>query len=142
MYARKDGDIFYTSDHFFAAFDRYPRTPGHSIIITNRHIVSIDDLTEVQWMMLRPVIEEVFHIIKLTDLKKFYAACINDPVSEKSIDFCTRSLYEIDGIPEGYSYGSNEGRAAGRRIDHFHLHLIPAYGRHKGGIRYHQEVLS
>ncbi|WP_244199866.1 HIT family protein [Amycolatopsis thailandensis] len=33
--------------------------------------------------------------------------------------------------PDGYTIGINEGRAAGRTIDHLHLHLIP---RHQGDV--------
>ena len=41
--------------------------------------------------------------------------------------------------PAGYNIGVNDGRAAGRTIDHLHFHLIPRYEGDvkdpKGGVR-------
>jgi len=42
--------------------------------------------------------------------------------------------------PDGYNIGINDGRAAGRTVDHLHVHLIPRYEgdvkEPRGGVRH------
>ena len=46
---------------------------------------------------------------------------------------------ELNKKPDGYNIGVNEGKAAGRTINHLHIHIIPRYIRDvsdpTGGIR-------
>ena len=50
------------------------------------------------------------------------------------------SLPYINGKPHDYNIGNNEGRLAGRTIDHLHIHIIPRYENDVpdpvGGIRH------
>lgn len=95
---------------FFARHDNYPANPGHVEIVPKRHVESFFDLTE----------EEVLEAYRLL------------------CEARTRVMREYDP-PHGYTIGVNEGRAAGRSIDHLHVHLIPRYEGDvkdpRGGIR-------
>jgi len=140
IYADKLG-IIYENEHFFSRFDRFPVSPGHTEIISKRHIVSLLDLTEQEWLSLKPAIVEVEKIIEITNFEKLYQGFIDDPLNEKSVCFCKKMLNHI-GIhkkPDAYNIGVNEGEAAGRTIPHLHIHIIPRfYGDVKdqvGGVR-------
>ncbi len=43
IYQEKKG-IIYENDYFFAQFDKYPVSPGHSEVIPKRHIASFFNL--------------------------------------------------------------------------------------------------
>lgn len=95
---------------FFVRHDNYPSAPGHVELVPKRHIESFFDLTDQE----------------LTD---FYALLLQ----------ARKILVEEYDPPHGYTIGVNEGRAAGRSIDHLHVHLIPRYfgdvDDPRGGIR-------
>lgn len=94
---------------FFARHDNFPATIGHLEIVPKRHIESFFDLTDAE-------IGEAYALLR--EAQRMLA--------EK---------YE----PHGYTIGINEGRAAGRSVDHLHIHLIPRYHGDvkdpRGGIR-------
>ena len=52
-YKDKDEGVFYTNDLFFAQFDIFPISPGHTEIIPIRHIASLDELDQEEWNNLR-----------------------------------------------------------------------------------------
>jgi len=35
--------------------------------------------------------------------------------------------------PDGFTYGINQGRAAGQEVDHLHIHVLPRYEGDGGG---------
>jgi diadenosine tetraphosphate (Ap4A) HIT family hydrolase len=78
-------------------YDKFPVTEGHTLIIPKHHVESLFMLSENDAVSLTRMIREVKDIID----KKYK--------------------------PKGYNIGINEGRAAGRTIDHLHIHLIPRY---------------
>jgi diadenosine tetraphosphate (Ap4A) HIT family hydrolase len=93
--------IFAESSNFYARRDNFPAAEGHLEIVPKRHVVSFFELTQAE-------VSEAYHLmaevrVRLTELYK----------------------------PEGYTIGVNEGRAAGRSVDHLHIHLIP---RHFGDV--------
>lgn len=51
----------------------------------------------------------------------------------------TKNIIDEKFHPDGFNIGVNEGRVAGRTIDHLHIHLIPRYlhdvDNPRGGIR-------
>lgn len=55
IYAGKQG-IIYENELFFAQFDSFPVNPGHAEIVPKRHVASLLDLTEQEWMNLKPAI--------------------------------------------------------------------------------------
>jgi diadenosine tetraphosphate (Ap4A) HIT family hydrolase len=93
----------------FVRFDNFPATPGHVEIVPKRHVVSMFELTE----------EEVVDAYRLLQVM--------------------RRRLEEQHRPDGFTIGVNEGRAAGRSVDHLHIHLIPRrfgdVGDPRGGIR-------
>lgn len=101
--------IFLESTNFYARLDNFPATPGHLEIVPKKHIVSFFELTPAD-------ASEIYELM-------------ND---------ARRRLASLHG-PHGYTIGINEGRAAGRSIDHLHIHLIPRYegdvSDPRGGIR-------
>ena len=94
---------------FYAIYDIHPVSLGHCLIIAKRHITSFFDLEKNEILD--------FHSLIL-DLKKI-------------LD----NQFSIDG----YNIGVNEGKAAGRTVEHLILHLIPRYKgdviNPEGGIR-------
>lgn len=97
------------NDSCYARYDNYPAAAGHVEVVPKRHVVSYFDLTERE----------------LVDAHRLMLA--------------VRDVLTKEFEPDGFTIGINEGRAAGRTIDHLHIHLIPRY-RHdvddpRGGIR-------
>ena len=90
--------------------DLYPVSPGHLLIIPNRHVASWFELTD----------EEQRAVMELANLVKI------------RLDETLK--------PDGYNIGINCGEAAGQTVMHVHCHLIPRYkGDRKdprGGVRW------
>ena len=131
----------FENDFFCAVFDSCPASPGHSLVISKRHVISLLDLTELEWNLLKNAISETIRVIEKTDLQKLYTEMINQEGSENSQAFCQKMLGHL-GLktkPEGYNIGNNEGEVAGRTINHLHIHILPRYNgdvkNPAGGIR-------
>lgn len=86
----------------FARFDNFPATTGHVEVVPKRHVVSFFELTENE-------VVDAYRLLKM--MQRRLAA---------------------EYRPDGFTIGVNEGRAAGRSIDHLHIHLIP---RHFGDVQ-------
>jgi diadenosine tetraphosphate (Ap4A) HIT family hydrolase len=93
--------IFIESTNFYARFDNYPAVPGHVEVVPKRHVESFFELSQDEAVEAYELLKEVSH----------------------------RLAERYD--PAGYTIGINEGRAAGRSVDHLHIHLIP---RHDGDV--------
>ena len=65
----------------------------------------------------------------LIKMMKTYQGFIDNPLNDKSKAFAQKMLKHIgiDKVPEGFNFAINEGQAAGRTIEHFHLNIIPRY---------------
>jgi diadenosine tetraphosphate (Ap4A) HIT family hydrolase len=89
--------------------DEFPVTPGHTLIIPKRFVLSIFDLTD----------EEVWDCWKLLNSE--------------------RERLENEFSPNGFNIGANVGKAAGQTVPHAHIHLIPRYDGDapspRGGVR-------
>lgn len=101
--------IIATGPHFYSIYDAYPVSPGHALIVANRHIASIFEIyLEEQ--------EALFSIIKKT-----------------------KSVVDAAYHPNSYNIGLNDGQAAGQTVHHLHIHLIPRYDGDmddpRGGVR-------
>ncbi|MGH3718800.1 MAG: HIT family protein [Pseudonocardiaceae bacterium] len=109
---RDDGNlntIINANETFYARLDNFPATLGHVEIVPKRHVESFFDLSESE-------IIDAYALLRTVE----------------------KELSAQHG-PGGYTIGVNEGRVAGRSIDHLHIHLIPRYegdvADPRGGIR-------
>ncbi len=103
-------EVVTSSRNFYVINDNSPVTPGHCLIIPNRHIadpldLNSEEITEA-WQLVQQIREKLL---------------VDDP----SIS--------------GFNLGFNSGRDAGQTIFHTHIHLIPRrFGdveTPRGGIR-------
>lgn len=94
-------DVLFTRTLFYVRWDNYPAAEGHVEIVPKRHVTSYFGLTGAEAAEAYEVIKEAQEMVN----KKYQ--------------------------PDGYTIGVNEGRAAGRTVDHLHIHLIP---RHDGDV--------
>ncbi len=126
IYQNQEG-IFYKNRLFFAQFDRFPVSPGHAEIIPIRHTASFFDLGMQEVYFMFKAALDVKKIIESTDLNEVYRGMLKRPLNDQSQYFCHKALRHRPTKPDGYNIGINEGRAAGRTIDHLHIHIIPRY---------------
>lgn len=98
------------NDLAFAVRDRYPVSPGHTLVITKREVPSCFEMTS----------EELAAVWSLaTEVKR---------------------ALDLEFRPQGYNVGFNAGEAAGQTVMHVHLHVIPRYQGDmedpRGGVRH------
>ncbi len=114
---------------FDSHLDCHPETPGHTIIVPKRHVVSFFDLKKGEWDDLQAAIKKTKKTLGSLDLEALYKGLVANPYTKESKAIC-KGMLKNPGIgrkPDGFNIGVNEGRAAGRTIDHLHFHLIPRY---------------
>tara|TARA_B100001123_G_C14633623_1_gene758764 strand:- start:81 stop:446 length:366 start_codon:yes stop_codon:yes gene_type:complete len=101
--------ILYKGEFFFIAFDKYPVTNGHCLIISNEVKKTYFDLSKEEKQSLPEMIEKA------------------------------KELIEHKYKPDGYNIGINSGKEAGQTVMHFHCHVIPRYKgdmkNPEGGVR-------
>ena len=102
--------IVYRGEHFFAIYDGYPVSPGHSLIVSNEIRATYFDLEKEELLELPDIIGAV------------------------------KVLIEKEHAPDGYNIGMNCGEIAGQTVMHFHCHVIPRYKgdmkNPRGGVRH------
>jgi diadenosine tetraphosphate (Ap4A) HIT family hydrolase len=95
--------------HAFAISDGYPVSPGHSLIVPNRHVQTVLDLADAE-----------------------YAACFD-------LTRAVCRLLQEQQRATDFNIGANCGRLAGQTVLHAHIHVIPRYpgdvSDPRGGIR-------
>ena len=105
----KKYDLVHQGKLVFISQDRYPASPGHMLIVPDRHVPDYfdcrpDEITEL-WQMV--------HVAK--------------------------QLVEKNHQPDSYNIGINVSKAAGQSVPHTHIHLIPRYQGDvddpRGGVR-------
>jgi len=130
---RREGFI-YDNKYFFVIFDIHPVSPGHSLIIPKRHIVSILDLKQNEWNSLKKIIADTIKKIEKSNLKELYTKMIKEKLTKRSPWFCKKMLNNpnLGKKPKGYNIGNNEGIIAGRTVHHLHIQIIPRY---KGDVK-------
>jgi diadenosine tetraphosphate (Ap4A) HIT family hydrolase len=103
-------EIMCENSSFFVRYDAYPAAPGHVEIVPRRHVESFFELTS-------------------DEISSAYSLILK----------ARKIIEEQFNNPDGYTIGVNEGSAAGRSVDHLHIHLIPRYVGDvkdpRGGIR-------
>jgi diadenosine tetraphosphate (Ap4A) HIT family hydrolase len=89
-------DVICENELAFAIRDRFPVRPLHTLIIPKRHVADIFSTT--------PQEREALHQLALQ---------------------CREAIMREDPEALGFNFGSNIGEAAGQKIFHAHIHLIP-----------------
>jgi diadenosine tetraphosphate (Ap4A) HIT family hydrolase len=79
----------------FALEDKFPVSPGHSLVIPRRHILTLDEASEREIAALFALVREV-----KDQIRRRYGA-------------------------GGFNIGINEGAVAGQTVMHLHIHVIP-----------------
>lgn len=104
------GRIVAESTMSFCIRDGFPVSPGHTLIIPNRHVASFFDTTQEE----------------------------RDDLLQLLLQARDRLVDEFR--PEGFNIGINDGAAAGQTVMHLHIHLIPRYAGDtsdpRGGVRW------
>lgn len=127
---------------FYAIFDSFPVSPGHTLIIPKRHVTEIRELNKDEWKSLNLSIKAAIRFIEKSNFRKIYQEMLKNPLSEISVWFLKKALNHprINTKPDAYNHGVNDGPEAGRTVDHLHWHIIPRFkgdtADPRGGIRY------
>jgi histidine triad (HIT) family protein len=96
-------EILAEGDEAIAFLDKYPQSPGHTLIIPRRHAADTFEIDEDDAAAVMRLAIEVARVL--------------------------RDTLE----PDGLRLVQNNGRAAGQGVFHLHLHLIPRWhGRDPG----------
>jgi diadenosine tetraphosphate (Ap4A) HIT family hydrolase len=90
--------------------DSYPVSPGHTLIVSRRHVADFFSLTEQEQTALWSLLP------------------------------CVQASLERAHRPPAYNIGVNVGEAAGQTVAHVHVHVIPRYQGDmpdpRGGVRW------
>ncbi|WP_018863948.1 HIT family protein [Thioalkalivibrio sp. ARh3] len=134
--------LIYENRSFVALFDTNPVNPGHALVIPRRHVVSLFELDETEHADYFDAIHGVRRVIETTDRASLYRKMLQrEDLRERPKDHieAVLELPFLDSPPDAYTIGNNDGRAAGRSIDHLHVILLPRYQGDvedpRGGIR-------
>jgi diadenosine tetraphosphate (Ap4A) HIT family hydrolase len=134
--------IIFENRSFVGIFDTNPVNPGHALMIPRRHVVSLFDLDAAEQADYFDAIRGVKLRIEATDLADLYREMLGrDYLQDRPKDHieAVLQLSFLGDKPDAYTVGNNDGRAAGRSIDHLHVILLPRYRGDvedpRGGIR-------
>ena len=108
----EDEKILAQDDSFWVLPDKYPVSPGHTLIVVKdpnkaryQHLTKKEKLALLNWI-------------------------------DWAVDYLNRTLHPK---PDGFNFGVNDGPAAGQTRSQFHLHIIPRYfgdsDDPRGGVR-------
>ena len=90
--------------------DGFPVSPGHTLVISKRHIGSWFEINQEEQIGLMELITKA------------------------------QKILEKEFSPDGYNIGINDGPTAGQTVPHLHMHLIPRYKGDmddpRGGVRW------
>jgi diadenosine tetraphosphate (Ap4A) HIT family hydrolase len=90
--------------------DGFPVSPGHTLVIPQRHVESLFELESTERSALMDLLARA------------------------------RTELEREFRPDGYNIGINDGRSAGQTVMHLHIHLIPRFEGDapdpRGGVRW------
>jgi histidine triad (HIT) family protein len=96
-------EIVYENDKTLAILDINPHSPGHTMVLSKFHSLTILDLPEEEVGPLFSAVKKVTEMI------------------QKALK------------PEGFTIGINHGKISGQVIDHLHIHVIPRFKNDGGG---------
>jgi len=97
---------------FIIARDKYPVSPGHTLIIVKRIVERFQELTPQERARLMEWIDWSINYLQST----------------------------LEPQPDGFNVGLNDGAAAGQTVGQMHVHIIPRYHGDvpdpRGGVRF------
>lgn len=127
---------------FVAIFDTSPVNPGHALVIPRRHVESIFDLNAQERSDYFDALCGVKGMIETTHFEELYPSMMaREDLSDRPKDHIETvlGLPFLGNKPDAYTVGNNDGREAGRSIDHLHVIVLPRYRgdveNPRGGIR-------
>jgi diadenosine tetraphosphate (Ap4A) HIT family hydrolase len=134
--------FIYANRSFVGIFDTNPVNPGHALVIPRRHVVSLFELDETERSDYFDAIYGVRQVIESTDMPELYRNMLNREDQRERPKDHIQAILDLPFLgrsPDAYTVGNNDGRAAGRSIDHLHVILLPRYAGDvedpRGGIR-------
>ena len=104
----------------FAVRDKYPVSPGHTLVIPRRQIPDWWSATAEEHQAILALVDQV-------------RADLLDDIARATT---------LPGIPrpDGFNVGFNAGDSAGQTVNHLHMHVIPRYSGDmddpRGGVRH------
>ena len=109
IFCHPEREILCENTHALAFADAFPVSPGHSLVVPRRHVMTVFELTEFE-----------------------YADCFL--LALKASELLTAKL-----SPDGFNIGVNCGHAGGQSVWHAHIHVIPRFTgdtpHPRGGVR-------
>jgi diadenosine tetraphosphate (Ap4A) HIT family hydrolase len=97
------------SELVIAIADAFPVSPGHTLLVTRRHVPDYFHASAAEKRALWAALEEI------------------------------KPLLDTEHAPAGYNVGWNAGAAAGQTVMHLHVHVIPRFAGDvedpRGGVR-------
>lgn len=127
---------------FVGVFDTNPVNPGHALVIPRRHVVSLFELDATEQADYFDAIGGVRQVIESTDMPELYRNMLTREDQRERPKEHIHAVLKLPFLgkrPDAYTVGNNDGRAAGRSIDHLHVILLPRYEGDvedpRGGIR-------
>jgi histidine triad (HIT) family protein len=141
--SRGEADPFiFENRSFIGVFDTNPVNPGHALVIPRRHVVSLFELDAAEQADYFDAIRGVKAVIETTDMLDLYQNMLQrDYLQGRPMNHIETvlGLPFLSAQPDAYTIGNNDGRAAGRSIDHLHVIVLPRYQgdveNPRGGIR-------
>jgi histidine triad (HIT) family protein len=91
------GAIVYQDDNFLVIMDKYPITPGHTLVIPKKHYDTL-------FFMLPKEVGDLYSLVSIVAKAVVYAISA-----------------------DGFNIGQNNGRSANQIIPHVHVHIIPRF---------------
>lgn len=127
---------------FIGIFDTNPVNPGHALVIPKRHVASLFDLDETEQRDYFGAVKAVKEVIEATRMPDLYQEMLGREYLKDRPKTHIETVLQLPFLgrsPDGYTVGNNDGRAAGRSIDHLHVIILPRYQGDvddpRGGIR-------
>jgi ATP adenylyltransferase len=109
VFCQRDRPELARSELSSSFLDSFPVSEGHALVIPNRHVASIWEMTDAEYTDAFNLVRRVKHLLQ--------------------------ELFD----PQGFNIGVNCGEAAGQTVFHAHIHIIPRYAEDvpnpRGGVR-------
>jgi diadenosine tetraphosphate (Ap4A) HIT family hydrolase len=109
-FCNPDREPLAENEFAFAIPDKYPVSPGHTLIISRRHVSDYFVLSNEEKQACWDLVDEM------------------------------KEKLEAEHSPDGWNIGINTGSVAGQTVFHVHIHLIPRFEGDmddpRGGVRH------